>query len=74
MCVNWWVNETVWCIYKMEYYLATNSNTVLGRWAEMKGQEDLELAASAEHTKITALYRIAIEEKDQNLPSKIFYN
>ena len=27
----------------------------------MKGQEDLELAASAEHTKITALYRIAIE-------------
>lgn len=40
----------------------------------MKGQEDLELAASAEHTKITALYRIAIEEKDQNLPSKIFYN
>lgn len=33
----------------------------------MKGQEDLELAAAREHTRITTIYRITIEEKDQSL-------
>ena len=39
----------------------------------MAEQEDLKLTSSHGHTKITIIYRATIDEKDQNLPEKIFY-
>ena len=36
--------------------------------------EDPELTSSHGHTKITTVYRAIIDEKDQNLVEKIFYN
>ena len=40
----------------------------------MAEEKDPELTSSHGHTKITTIYRKTIDEKDQNLPGKIFYN
>ena len=42
--------------------------------AKMAEYEDPELTSSHRHTKITTIYRATIEEKDQNLEERIFYN
>ena len=42
--------------------------------AKMAEYEDPELTSSHRHTKITTIYRATIEEKDQNLAERIFYN
>lgn len=39
----------------------------------MKGRKAYSLLP-LKRTKITTVYRITIEEKDQSLPEKIFYN
>lgn len=44
------------------------------RLAKMAKQKDPELTSSYKHIKIIAICRIAINEKDQNLPEEIFYN
>ena len=36
--------------------------------------EDPEFTSYHGHTKITAIYRATIDEKDKNLAEKIFYN
>lgn len=40
----------------------------------MAESEDPELTSSHGHTKITAIYRAAIDGKDLNLPEMFFYN
>ena len=40
----------------------------------MAEQKDPELTSSYKHIKIIAICRIAIDEKDQNLPEEIFYD
>ena len=40
----------------------------------MEEYKDSELISSPRHTKITTIYRITIDEKDQNIPEKIIYN
>ena len=40
----------------------------------MVEQEDPELTSSHGHTKITTIYEGTIDEKEQNLAEKIFYN
>lgn len=37
-------------------------------------EEDSELTSSHEHTKITTIYREAIDERAWNLLENIFYN
>lgn len=38
------------------------------------GLERPELTSSHKHTKSTTMCRTTLDEKDQNLPEKIFYN
>ena len=41
---------------------------------KMAEYKDPELTSPHEHIKITTIYRTTIDEKDRNLPEKIFYN
>ena len=40
----------------------------------MVEQEDPNLTSSHRHTKMTNTYRATIDNTDQNLPGKTFYN
>lgn len=42
--------------------------------AMMGEQEDPKLMSSHRHTKMTDTYRATIDNTDQNLPGKTFYN
>lgn len=42
--------------------------------AVMVEQEDPKLTSSHRHTKMTNTYRAAIDNTNQNLPGKTFYN
>ena len=53
------------CVYK----IISTGNVV-----KIVEKEDPELTSSHRHTKIKTIYIATIEEKDRNLPEKIFYN
>lgn len=46
----------------------------LQRMAKMAEQKNPELNSSHKHMNISTLCRMTIDEQDQNLPEKIFYN
>lgn len=46
----------------------------IGEPSKMAESKDSELTSSHKHTKITRIGRTALDEQDQNIPEKIFYN
>ena len=77
-CISFCVySVTIYFVVKLIYFKSNlhliNFNTETWEAHKMVEYKDPELTSSHEHTKITMISRTAIDEKEQNLPEKIFY-